>query len=62
MIGAGPAYTDRPGAVGSSYLLSLDEAGRVDPDGRGEGDDATYLLLDLGHGAFANLAGAIEPS
>jgi ribonuclease BN (tRNA processing enzyme) len=62
VIGAGPAYTDRPGAVGSSYLLSLDEAGRVDPDGRGEGDDATHLLLDLGHGAFANLAGAIEPS
>ncbi len=47
VIGAGPAYTDRPGAVGSSYLLT-------------EGD--TNLLLDLGHGAFSNLAGRIEPS
>jgi len=47
IVGAGPAYTDRPGAVGSSYLV---EAGE------------TALLLDLGHGAFANLAGAREPS
>ena len=49
VLGAGPAYTDRPRAVGSSYLVSL-------------ADDPTHLLLDLGHGAFANLAGAIEPS
>ena len=47
VVGAGPAYTDRPGAVGSSYLVE-------------EGGSA--LLLDLGHGAFANLAGAREPS
>jgi ribonuclease BN (tRNA processing enzyme) len=47
VIGAGPAYTDRPGAVGAAYLV------RSGP---------TALLLDLGHGAFANLAGAIEPS
>jgi len=47
VIGAGPAYTDRPGAVGSSYLLSAGSAA---------------LLLDLGHGTFANLAGTIEPS
>jgi len=47
VIGAGPAYTDRPGAVGSAYLLTAGSAA---------------LLLDLGHGAFANLAGTIEPS
>lgn len=47
VIGAGPAYTDRPGAVGSSYLLT---------------ESSTNLLLDLGHGAFSNLAGRIEPS
>jgi ribonuclease BN (tRNA processing enzyme) len=47
VIGAGPAYTDRPGAVGASYLMTSDE---------------TSLLLDLGHGAFANLAGTLEPS
>jgi len=47
IIGAGPAYTDRAGAVGSSYLLQ-------------SGD--TALLLDLGQGAFANLAGRLEPS
>ncbi|MGH2513455.1 MAG: MBL fold metallo-hydrolase, partial [Candidatus Limnocylindrales bacterium] len=47
VIGAGPAYTDRPGAVGSSYLVS---------------SGTTNLLLDLGHGAFSNLAGRIEPS
>jgi ribonuclease BN (tRNA processing enzyme) len=47
VLGAGPAYTSRPGAVGSSYLLR-------------SGDDA--IVLDLGQGAFTNLAGAIEPS
>jgi ribonuclease BN (tRNA processing enzyme) len=47
VIGAGPAYTDRRGAAGASYLV------------RTEGAD---LLLDLGHGAFANLAATIEPS
>lgn len=47
VIGAGPAYTDRAGAVGASYLLTSGE---------------TSLLLDLGHGSFANLAGALEPS
>ncbi|HEY7937387.1 MAG TPA: MBL fold metallo-hydrolase [Candidatus Limnocylindrales bacterium] len=47
VIGAGPAYTDRAGAVGASYLVT-------------SGD--TSLLLDLGHGSFANLAGALEPS
>ena len=47
VIGAGPAYTDRPGAVGSSYLISAGPAA---------------VLLDLGHGTFANLAGTLEPS
>lgn len=47
VIGAGPAYTDRAGAVGASYLVTSGE---------------TSLLLDLGHGTFANLAGALEPS
>ena len=47
VLGAGPAYTNRSGAVGASYLVQ---------------SGATALLLDLGHGAFSNLAGAIEPS
>jgi ribonuclease BN (tRNA processing enzyme) len=47
VLGAGPAYTSRPGAVGASYLLR-------------NGSDA--IVLDLGQGAFTNLAGAIEPS
>jgi ribonuclease BN (tRNA processing enzyme) len=47
VLGAGPAYTDRPGATGAAYLLL-------------EGDAS--LLLDFGHGSFANLARAIEPS
>jgi len=47
VAGAGPAYTDRPGAVGAAYLVR-------------HGGDA--VLLDLGQGAFANLAGLIEPS
>lgn len=47
VIGAGPAYTNRRGAAASAYLLIIDGAA---------------LLLDLGQGAFANLASAIEPS
>jgi ribonuclease BN (tRNA processing enzyme) len=47
VLGAGPAYTDRPGAVGAAYLIR-------------HGTDA--LLLDLGQGAFTNLAAFIEPS
>ena len=42
-VGAGPAYTDRPGATGAAYLLR-------------QGDAA--LLLDLGQGSFPRLAGA----
>ena len=47
VIGAGPAYTDRRGSVGASYLV------------RAEG---AALLLDLGQGAFPNLASTLEPS
>ena len=47
VLGAGPAYTSRPGAVGSAYLVR-------------QGPEA--LLLDLGQGAFTNLAATIEPS
>jgi ribonuclease BN (tRNA processing enzyme) len=47
VAGAGPAYTSRPGAVGAAYLV------RSGPD---------VLLFDLGHGAFANCAGLVEPS
>lgn len=47
VLGAGPAYTDRPGATGAAYLV------------RAAG---TTLLLDLGQGSFPRLAAAIEPS
>lgn len=47
VIGAGPAYTDRPGATGASYLLRLDDSS---------------VLLDLGHGSFARLAATIDPA
>src|SRR3990172_1147468 len=47
VLGAGPAYTDVPGAIGASYLLLH----------RGHA-----LLLDFGQGAFPSLANAREPS
>jgi len=47
VLGAGPAYTNRPGAVGAAYLLR-------------DGDET--LLLDMGQGSFPNLAQAMEPS
>lgn len=47
IAGAGPAYSARPGAVGASYLVTL---------------DGHAIVLDLGHGAYARLAGEIEPS
>jgi ribonuclease BN (tRNA processing enzyme) len=47
VLGAGPAYSDRPGAIGASYLLRHGE---------------TQLVLDLGHGTFSQLAGTVEPS
>ena len=47
VLGAGPAYTDRPGAAGAAYLV---RAG------------TTAIVLDLGQGAFPRLAGQLEPS
>ena len=47
VLGAGPAYTDRPGATGASYLVRHED---------------TALVLDLGQGSFTRLAGRIEPS
>jgi ribonuclease BN (tRNA processing enzyme) len=47
VLGAGPAYTDRPGATGAAYLLRSGGAA---------------LLLDLGQGSFPALASRLEPS
>jgi ribonuclease BN (tRNA processing enzyme) len=47
VIGAGPAYTNRPGATGAAYLVR---------------DGDTAILLDLGQGSFPRLAVEIEPS
>lgn len=47
VIGAGPAYTDRPGATGAAYLLRSGDAS---------------LLLDLGQGSFPRLAGLLDPA
>jgi ribonuclease BN (tRNA processing enzyme) len=47
VIGAGPAYTDRRGSAAASYLVLAEGAS---------------LLLDLGQGAFPNLASTLEPS
>lgn len=47
VVGAGPSYTDRPGATGAAYLLT-------------RGDRA--LLLDLGQGSFTRLAGLLDPA
>jgi ribonuclease BN (tRNA processing enzyme) len=47
VLGAGPAYTNRPGSSGAAYLVET-------------GD--TSVLLDLGQGSFPRLAAAIEPS
>ena len=48
VAGAGPSYSDRPGALGASYLVR-------------SADLASYLLLDLGQGAFPNVAGEVPP-
>lgn len=47
VLGAGPAYTNRPGALGSGYLVAHDGAA---------------VALDLGQGTFTELAGVTEPS
>jgi len=51
VLGAGPAYTNRRGAAASSYLLQEES-----------GDETASLVLDLGQGAFSNLAATVEPS
>lgn len=47
VIGAGPAWSDRPGSSGAAYLVRF---------------GSTAVLLDLGQGSFPRLARAIEPS
>jgi ribonuclease BN (tRNA processing enzyme) len=47
VVGAGPSYTDRPGATGAAYLLR---------------HARTSLLLDLGQGSFPRLAGLVDPA
>jgi ribonuclease BN (tRNA processing enzyme) len=47
VLGAGPAYTNQPGATGAAYLLRSGESS---------------ILLDLGQGAFPALASSLEPS
>jgi ribonuclease BN (tRNA processing enzyme) len=47
VLGAGPSYTNQPGALGAAYLVRAD-------------DEA--LLLDLGQGSFAALAATFAPS
>ena len=47
ILGAGPAYSDYPGAIGAAYLLSW---------------GTTRLVLDLGQGTFTPLAGAVDPT
>ncbi len=47
VLGAGPAYTNRPGATGAAYLLR---------------SGATAILLDLGQGSFPPLMAELEPS
>ena len=46
VAGAGPSYSDRPGALGAAYVLRA-------------GDER--LLLDLGQGAFPNVAAEGPP-
>jgi ribonuclease BN (tRNA processing enzyme) len=46
IVGAGPAYTDRPGATGAAYLVR---------------HGASAVLMDLGQGSFPRLAGLLDP-
>jgi ribonuclease BN (tRNA processing enzyme) len=46
VAGAGPAYTDRPGATGAAYLVR---------------HGSTAVLLDLGQGSFPRVAGELDP-
>lgn len=47
VVGSGAAYPDRPGIASSCYIVEHDGAA---------------LCLDLGQGAFAGLAGRLEPA
>lgn len=47
VLGAGPAYTSRPGATGAAYLVR---------------SGTTAILLDLGQGSFPRLMAELEPS
>jgi ribonuclease BN (tRNA processing enzyme) len=47
VVGAGPAYTDRPGATGAAYLVR---------------SNGVSILLDLGQGAFPRLAQLLDPA
>jgi ribonuclease BN (tRNA processing enzyme) len=47
VVGSGAAYPDRPGTASSCYVLL---------------HHGTALCLDLGQGAFAGLAGRLEPA
>lgn len=47
VLGAGPAYTNRPGSTGAAYLVR---------------SDSTAILLDLGQGSFPRIMAELEPS
>ena len=47
VLGAGPAYTDRPGASGACYLVS---------------HGSTHVLLDLGQGSFPRIFEHVAPT
>ena len=47
VLGAGPAYTDRPDSSGAAYLIRHRDGA---------------ILLDLGQGSFPRLASELEPS
>lgn len=46
VLGAGPAYTDRQGALGAAYLVA---------------SGSTHLLLDLGQGSFPAIFARVPP-
>lgn len=50
VIGCGPAYSRKRGSTGSCYLIST------------AGTPATRIVLDLGHGTFANLGAELDPA
>jgi ribonuclease BN (tRNA processing enzyme) len=61
VAGAGPAYSDRPGSLGSSYVVSASDGagGGAARDGASGGKPA--IVLDLGQGAFPNLFRVARP-